>query len=309
MSKSSSGMGMRWPGSRSLGSLYPADRGGSEWERVRARASTDRAQDGTGAVPAPGRPPGRPAERFAGRLRGRHPAAVFFAGAAGGLRAPRRDLDRARPARHRRAAAATAALPRTDESVVESIVAERTPFLTDVSEVGSTIGGAPLLPILVGLIATRMRVPAQVADRGVRRLRAGRRVGDLPRDLARRAARAAPRPAARGPARRRQLPVRSHRGGDRGLRRPGPAAHVALPAARPAHRCLGAGDPAPVVRRAPRACTAACTIRSTSPAGLVIGIGALLVLLFACRAAGVAHAARSPRAPAAPRRAPPQPVA
>ena len=29
--------------------------------------------------------------------------------------------------------------------------------------------------------------------------------------------------------------------------------------------------------------------------GLVIGIGALLVLLFACRAAGVAHAARSPQ--------------
>ena len=30
--------------------------------------------------------------------------------------------------------------------------------------------------------------------------------------------------------------------------------------------------------------------------GLVIGIGALLVLLFACRAAGVAHTAKSPRA-------------
>ena len=43
--------------------------------------------------------------------------------------------------------------------------------------------------------------------------------------------------------------------------------------------------------------------------GLVIGIGALLVLLFACRAAGVAHAARSPQAAtvAASRRA--QPVA
>jgi membrane-associated phospholipid phosphatase len=29
--------------------------------------------------------------------------------------------------------------------------------------------------------------------------------------------------------------------------------------------------------------------------GLIIGIGALLVLLFACRAAGVAHEARSSR--------------
>ena len=42
---------------------------------------------------------------------------------------------------------------RTDESVVKSLVAERTPFLTDASEVGSTVGGAPLLPILVGAIA------------------------------------------------------------------------------------------------------------------------------------------------------------
>jgi membrane-associated phospholipid phosphatase len=31
-------------------------------------------------------------------------------------------------------------------------------------------------------------------------------------------------------------------------------------------------------------------------AGLIIGIGALLVMLFACRAAGVAHAARSAKA-------------
>jgi membrane-associated phospholipid phosphatase len=39
-----------------------------------------------------------------------------------------------------------------DESVVTSLVAERTPFLTDASSVGSTVGGAPVLPILVGVI-------------------------------------------------------------------------------------------------------------------------------------------------------------
>ena len=44
-------------------------------------------------------------------------------------------------------------LRRTDDSTVKSLVAERTPFLTDASEVGSTVGGAPLLPILVGAIA------------------------------------------------------------------------------------------------------------------------------------------------------------
>ena len=40
-----------------------------------------------------------------------------------------------------------------DEGVVRDLVAERTPFLTDASFVGSTIGGAPVLPILVGLVA------------------------------------------------------------------------------------------------------------------------------------------------------------
>jgi undecaprenyl-diphosphatase len=37
-------------------------------------------------------------------------------------------------------------------------------------------------------------------------------------------------------------------------------------------------------------------------AGALIGIGAVLVLLFACRAAGVAAAARAPAAPGAPYR-------
>jgi undecaprenyl-diphosphatase len=41
----------------------------------------------------------------------------------------------------------------TDESAITSLVADRTPFLTDASGVGSAVGGAPVLPILVGLIA------------------------------------------------------------------------------------------------------------------------------------------------------------
>ena len=40
-----------------------------------------------------------------------------------------------------------------DESAIASIVADRTPFLTDASSVGSAVGGAPVLPILVGIIA------------------------------------------------------------------------------------------------------------------------------------------------------------
>jgi undecaprenyl-diphosphatase len=42
---------------------------------------------------------------------------------------------------------------RADESTIESLVADRTPFLTDASAVGSAVGGAPVLPILVGVIA------------------------------------------------------------------------------------------------------------------------------------------------------------
>ena len=44
-------------------------------------------------------------------------------------------------------------MARADESAVRSLVAERTSSLTDASVVGSTLGGAPLLPILAGTIA------------------------------------------------------------------------------------------------------------------------------------------------------------
>jgi membrane-associated phospholipid phosphatase len=40
-----------------------------------------------------------------------------------------------------------------DESAIASIVADRTPFLTDASSVGSAVGRAPVLSILVALIA------------------------------------------------------------------------------------------------------------------------------------------------------------
>ena len=72
----------------------------------------------------------------------------------------------------------------------------------------------------------RLRRPAEVADRRVRRVRAGGRVGDLPRDDARRPLASASRRSSREPAGQRQLPVRSHRRVDRGLRRPRAAAHV-----------------------------------------------------------------------------------
>src|SRR5215210_7356552 len=95
--------------------------------------------------------PGGPAERFAGFMGGKHPAAVFFAAllagfvVLGGL-AILLGLLVTDVLLH------TGGIGRADESAVESIVRDRTGFLTDLSSVGSTVGGAPVLPILVGLI-------------------------------------------------------------------------------------------------------------------------------------------------------------
>ena len=104
------------------------------------------------AVPVLRARAGGPAERFAARIGVRHPAAVFFAALLAGFVV---------------LAGVSALLGllvtdvlvrvddvgRTDASTIKTIAAERTPWLTDVSEVGSAVGGAPVLPILVGLIA------------------------------------------------------------------------------------------------------------------------------------------------------------
>ena len=95
---------------------------------------------------------GGPAERFADHFGAAHPAAVFAAALVCGYLALV-------------AASLLLALFVTDvlvhvgglgsfdESAIASIVADRTPFLTDASSVGSAVGGAPVLPILVGIIA------------------------------------------------------------------------------------------------------------------------------------------------------------
>src|SRR3954462_891640 len=114
------------------------------------RTSSGPARD-EGIVPVLQARAGGPAERFAGLMEGRHPAAVFFAAALAGFVvlagfAILLGLLVTDVLLH------TGGIGRADESAVESIVRERTGFLTDVSSVGSTGGGAPVLPILVGLI-------------------------------------------------------------------------------------------------------------------------------------------------------------
>jgi membrane-associated phospholipid phosphatase len=105
-----------------------------------------------GPVPVLRARDGGPAERFADLFGRAHPAAVFAAALICGYLA---------------LAAASILLAlfitdvlvnvggigSADESAIASIVADRTPFLTDASSVGSAVGGAPVLPILVGIIA------------------------------------------------------------------------------------------------------------------------------------------------------------
>jgi membrane-associated phospholipid phosphatase len=102
-------------------------------------------------VPVLGARGGGPAEHFADRLRGRHPAAVFFAALLTGFAALAL-ISIALGFVVMDVLLDSGGLRRADNGFVNSLVAERTPFLTDASAVFSTVGGAPLLPILVGVI-------------------------------------------------------------------------------------------------------------------------------------------------------------
>ncbi len=96
--------------------------------------------------------PGGRAERFAARLNGRHPALVFFAAlllgfavvAAISIGIAELVVKLLLPA---------GGIGRADESVNVWLVEHRSGSLTDASSVGSFVGGAPLLPILVGVLA------------------------------------------------------------------------------------------------------------------------------------------------------------
>jgi undecaprenyl-diphosphatase len=145
MTETTAGMGIQAIGKgRSLGITHRIGGG----TRMAAASRQVDGQDGS-AVPVLRSRAGSLAERFAGTLGRRHPAAVFFAALLSGfallailsigLGLLVTDV-------------LVGALGGTDESTIESIAADRTPFLTDVSAVGSAVGGAPLLPILVALI-------------------------------------------------------------------------------------------------------------------------------------------------------------
>jgi len=230
------------------------------------------------------------AERFANRFRGRHPAAVFFAALlagfallamvsiALGLLVTDLLLD-------------VGGVQRADNSFVKSLVEERTPVLTDASAVFSTVGGAPLLPILVGAIAIvcavlrRWRIAAfavfvlvvesatyRVTSLAVPRDRPHvHRLEDLPVDASYPSGHTAAALAVYGGL----VLLLTSRFPTRALRILAWVVAIVIPVLvalarmyRGMHHPLDAAG------------------------GLVIGVGALLVLLFATRAAGVADEAR-----------------
>jgi undecaprenyl-diphosphatase len=115
------------------------------------RTTSNRERRVDGVVPILQARAGGPAERFAGFMEGKHPAAVFFAAVLAGFvllagLAILLGLLVTDVLVH------TGGIGRADESAVESIVRDRSGFLTDLSWVGSMVGGAPVLPILVALI-------------------------------------------------------------------------------------------------------------------------------------------------------------
>lgn len=97
--------------------------------------------------------PGGPAERFAAALDSRHPGLVFFlALLAGFLVLALASTLLALFVVHVLVSNGGLGLEGADESFNDTLAQERTGFLTTLAEIGSHAGGAPVLPILVGLI-------------------------------------------------------------------------------------------------------------------------------------------------------------
>jgi hypothetical protein len=161
-------------------------------ERTRSNGRTR----GLGVVPILEARPGGAAQRFAASMEGKHPAAVFFAAVLAGY-VVLASLALLLGVFVTGVLVHTGGIGRADESAVESLVRERTGFLTDLSSVGSTLGGAPVLPILVGLIGivcaikgkwriASFAVLVHLVDRGLLRSCAAAHLGVPGAPLARR---------------------------------------------------------------------------------------------------------------------------
>ncbi|HSS41454.1 MAG TPA: phosphatase PAP2 family protein [Solirubrobacterales bacterium] len=124
-------------------------------ERSRtAPAPASERSDGRRTVPIFEARPGGLADRFAARFDSRHPALVFFlALLTGFLLLAAASILLALLVVHVLLPASGLGLEGTDESVNDTFAENRTGTLTTIAEVGSQVGGAPVLPILVGIVA------------------------------------------------------------------------------------------------------------------------------------------------------------
>jgi undecaprenyl-diphosphatase len=95
---------------------------------------------------------GGPAERFADAVGARRPAVVFLAALLCGF-AVLAGVSMLLGLFVTDVLLHVGGVQSTDEGAITSLVAVRTPLLTDASSVGSAVGGAPVLPILVAVVA------------------------------------------------------------------------------------------------------------------------------------------------------------
>jgi membrane-associated phospholipid phosphatase len=113
-----------------------------------------REQNDRGTVPIFEARLGGPADRFAAALDSRHPALVFFlALLAGFLVLAVASILLALFVVHVLVSNGGLGLEGTDESFNDTLARHRSGTLTTLAEIGSQVGGAPVLPILVGLVA------------------------------------------------------------------------------------------------------------------------------------------------------------
>jgi undecaprenyl-diphosphatase len=234
--------------------------------------------------------PGGAAERFAAALGLRHPAAVFFVALIGGiLLLAGVSILLGLLVTH--VLVTSVGLGGPDNGFIRTLSQHRDGTLTSASEIGSSVGGAPVLPILVGLIglgfaiARRWRVAAfavfvLVAESATYRLTT--------------LAIHRPRP---GVDRLEDLPVNASY----------PSGHTAAAIAVYSGLVLLLTSRLTNSMSKALAWTFAILIATfvafsrmyrgmhhplDVAGGVIVGIGAILLLLFACRAAGAAAAAR-----------------
>ncbi len=263
----------------------------------RSRAASLPAKERSGdnhAVPIFEARPGGPADRFAGALESRHPALVFFlALLAGFLLLAAASILLALFVVHVLVSGSGLGLEGADESFIDTLAGERTGTLTTFAEIGSQVGGAPVLPILVGIVALvcayfRRWLIAAFAVFVLTVESATYRVTSIvvPRD----------RPS---------VPRLEHLEADASY----PSGHTAASIAVYAGLVLLLTTRFTSSLKKALAWTAAILLVTfvalsrmyegmhhplDVAGGIFVGIGAILVLLFACRAAGAAAQRRSP---------------